>query len=320
MLKRNIADSFTRIEKYLTFTNAIGYTDFNSDAERFFIEILDTTYDYRLKELNAEKPNFPAIDLADNRQRICIQVTTTGDNAKFRDTLAVYKRNGFNEKYDELIFLILSTDHRITATDNKVKTRILSLKDLFKDIGALKDKDIEYIDSYLKDYLREQNASDNSPKHGITYTLGSAKKFIKWSNIEDEDILKSDLKLFAEKLSELTNNQRSYLHFLVTKGHTPTTRSYHDRSDHIVVPSALERAHYGAEGNDIYNSLKAEDLVVLDDEYDQNDDERYVTALMPRYRGETEDFNLFAQIKNFLKADVSKLRRVFINCDFSCLD
>lgn len=321
MMKKSIASSLTRFGDYLTFTNSSGYTDFNSDAERFFIEILNTTFGCALRELNAEKPNFPAIDLADNRRKICFQVTTTGDNTKFKDTIKTYKKNGFDKVYNELIFLILSADHKVTASDNTVATQVFSLKDLYKKITALSDEDIQYIDSYIKDNLIEKATATNPLKHGINYVLGRANRFKRWSDIEDDELLGEDLKKFAIALSGLTDDQRRYIHFLVSKGHFPARgTSYYDRDDHIILPAPLEQEVYGPRGVQLFNSLKALDLVVLEDEYDQNGDNRYVTAIEPRFRGEVDDFNLFARIRKFLNDDVSKLRRVFLNCDFSCLE
>jgi hypothetical protein len=189
-----------------------------------------------------------------------------------------------------------------------------------KSIASLNDSDIQYIDSYISEYLQERKSgSDLSPHHGIHYRLGSATRFIKWCDIDDEDVLENDLKRFTRTISELTNDQRSYLHFLVTKGHFPTSGRHSDR-ERIVIPTALERAHYGERGYDLFNSVKALDLVTLDEEYDQNGDERLVVAIVPIFRGEYEEINLFAKIRQFVNGDATKLRKIFILCDFSCLD
>lgn len=319
-LKRSIAESFSRIGNYLTLTNAVGYTDFNSDAERFFIEILNVAYNCALRELNMEKPNFPAIDLADDRRKQCFQVTTSGTNDKYRETLKIYKKYEFHKKYSTLNFLILSSSDRITATDKEVNTKIINLSDLLQKIGGLPDEDIYYLDSYIKEYLRERDNTDSSPKHGITYTLRQAARFKRWADLdpECESDLSTDLKNFAATLSELTNDQRSYIHFLATKGHFPS-RGW-DSDNSIMIPTNLEQEHYRHQGVKLFNSLKAMDLVKLDDDYDQHGDERYVTAIMLTYRGLLDDFNLFAKLKKFVGDNPEKMRRMFINCDFSCLD
>lgn len=318
--KRSIAESFSRIGNYLTLTNGLGYTEFNSDAERFFIDILNVTYGYSLRDMNIEKPNFPAIDLADDRKKVCIQVTTTGTNQKFIDTIKVFNNNKLNEKYEKLVFVVLSSSDSITKKTSGIQSQVVNLSTLLRDISNLSDQDIEYLDDYIKEYLLERDDSGSGLKKGITYTLGNATAFVKWSQLEPEDTdsLRQDLKGFAETLSNLTNQQRSYIFFLVTFGHTPQTGQYWDKSDHIYVPSALEQQHYS--GLDLFNSVKALNLVHLDDEYDQHGDERYVTALVVSYRGAIDDFNYIAKIKSFLAGDSAKLRRIFINCDFTPLN
>lgn len=318
-LKRSIAESFVRIGDYLTLTNALGYTDFNSDAERFFIDILNVTYNCALRELNVEKPNFPAIDLADDRKRKCFQVTTSGTNDKFKETLRIYKNYEFHKKYDTLNFLILSTVDRVTATDKDVATRVINLSDLLKDISSLADEDIIYLEGYIKEYLRQRDNTDSSPKHGITYILRKAERFKRWADLdaEDENVLSSDLKSFATALSDLTNDQRSYIHFLVTKGHFPS-RGWN--GDSIYMPTDLAREHYGDQGVRLFNSLKAMDLVRLDDDYDQHGDERYVTAIVLASHGMLSDFDLFGELRKFTGNNPERMRRIFINCDFSCLD
>lgn len=319
-LKRSVAESLARIGNYLTIANASGYTDFNSDAERFFIEILNVTYDYALRDVNCEKPNHPAIDLADDRKRICFQVTTTGDNAKFKETLRVFEKNGFEKKYDKLYFMILSASDSITSKSTIVATEIINLSELSRDIGNLSDNDVVYIDSYIKGFLRERDDSGLGLNHAITYTLGNADKFIKWSGVEsdDENNMRKDLKALARKLSELTNAQRVYVNFLVNFGHTPKYGAFYEKEDHIYVPTDLEQQHFM--GIQLYNSLKALDLVQLDDEYDQHGDDRYVTAIDISYRGLIDDFNYIAKIKQFLNGNPESLRRIFINCDFTALN
>lgn len=319
-LRKSIAESFSRIGSYLTLTNGLGYTDFNSDAERFFIDILNVTYGYALRDVNAEKPNFPAIDLADDRKKVCFQVTTSGTNKKFIETIRVFKKNKLDEKYDKLIFLIISASDEITSKSTGVYTQVINLTELLRDISNLSDNDIEYLDGYVKEFLRERDDSGLGVKRGITFTLGRADSFIKWSEIDGSDIddMRKDLKNFAEKLSDLTNQQRAYVNFLVTFGHAPKGGHYWDNYDNLYIPSALEQQHY--KGLEMFNSIKALDLVHLDDEYDQHGDERYVTALVLSYRGAVDDFNYIAKIKQYLNGNAESIRRVFINCDFTSLN
>jgi hypothetical protein len=87
----------------------IGRTDFNKVAETVLIPLLSETYGYsHLRNLNAEKANFPGIDLADDYARISYQVTATSDIEKIKDTLRKYSEYEHYKKYDRLVVYILT--------------------------------------------------------------------------------------------------------------------------------------------------------------------------------------------------------------------
>lgn len=44
--------------------NALNYTDINRTAENLALRLLNTAYDYNLKNLNWDQSNYPAVDLA----------------------------------------------------------------------------------------------------------------------------------------------------------------------------------------------------------------------------------------------------------------
>lgn len=87
----------------------IGRTDFDIVAETILIPLLSEVYGYtHLRNLNAEKPNFPGIDLADDFAKVAIQVTATPDSDKIQDTLQKFHDNKLHLKYDRLIIYILT--------------------------------------------------------------------------------------------------------------------------------------------------------------------------------------------------------------------
>jgi hypothetical protein len=114
-----------------------GKFDIATDAEDFFAGFINLLLGWNLKNLNiTEYANYPAIDLADQDNRISIQVTTQNSLSKIRETIELFHKHKHQQKYDHLIVLILSRklEH---------KTEIESLR------GDIKKIDIWDIDDLL---------------------------------------------------------------------------------------------------------------------------------------------------------------------------
>lgn len=86
-------DNITLINNYVErlitqvkLNNSVGLTDINSAAEDFFADLLNLVFGTNLVNLNLEKLNFPAIDLGDDKKRVCYQVTSTNDKPKIQKT------------------------------------------------------------------------------------------------------------------------------------------------------------------------------------------------------------------------------------------
>jgi hypothetical protein len=89
---------------------SMGRTDINKVAESVLIPLFKEVYGYtNLKNLNdVEKTNYPAIDLGDETARVSIQITSTTDSEKIKDTLRGFIEYKLYEKYDKLIVYILT--------------------------------------------------------------------------------------------------------------------------------------------------------------------------------------------------------------------
>ena len=76
--------SFKKFEEIVMYLSVLRYIfksrskqglfDLNKKAEPFFMRLLNLTYSWGLKDLNKIQNNYPAIDLGDNTNGICIQV------------------------------------------------------------------------------------------------------------------------------------------------------------------------------------------------------------------------------------------------------
>ncbi|MBD2099767.1 SMEK domain-containing protein [Leptolyngbya sp. FACHB-261] len=89
---------------------SMGRTDINKVAETVLIPLFKEIYGYtKLKNLNTdERANYPAIDLGDEIARVAIQVTSTTDSEKIKDTLRGFVEHKLYEKFDRLFVYILT--------------------------------------------------------------------------------------------------------------------------------------------------------------------------------------------------------------------
>lgn len=321
-----LAERFATFSNVVTIQNKAGFNDINKSAERLFMDILNVVYDLRLRDMNAIQDNYPAIDLGDYNKRLCIQVTSDSTNQKFKKTVSKFKEKQLDRDFDALFFLIISNKDICSLSDRDVHTKVINLNDVYKEISNLDDRDVFYIENYLAQNLVsriETNDSILPTSLMTTYSTPRPEAFIKFLELENEPEylgqLLHDLKKFSETISDLTKNQREYLYYVVAHGQY--AKAMFGRSDEnvIVMPTSQVDQVFGDYGHQIFQVLKAQDLLWVNDEYEPHDDGRYIMVLEPYFRGELDDTNLFCAIRNFLNSDKDDLRRVIVECDFSCL-
>lgn len=89
--------------------NAIGNYHINIHAENFLVPLLNEIFGLELENLNTtKKKNFPAIDLADFKNRVAFQITSTSSFDKIRSTLETFSRHELYNEFDVLYFYILT--------------------------------------------------------------------------------------------------------------------------------------------------------------------------------------------------------------------
>ena len=101
--------------------NSSGLYDINIHAESFLIPVLNEVFGLRLENLNTtQKKNFPAIDLADFKNRVAFQVTSTSDFDKIKTTLEKFKEYKLNEVFD-VLYIYIITHKKDKYNDTKLK-------------------------------------------------------------------------------------------------------------------------------------------------------------------------------------------------------
>lgn len=89
---------------------AMGYLDINKICEDVFCGLFRELYGLKnIRNLNEdEKKNFPGIDLADDEAKVAIQVTSDKTLEKIKDSLIKIISHALHEKYNRIIFYILT--------------------------------------------------------------------------------------------------------------------------------------------------------------------------------------------------------------------
>ncbi|MBF9254275.1 SMEK domain-containing protein [Pontibacter sp. 172403-2] len=100
--------------------NAIGNYHINIHAESFLVPVLNEVLGLQLENLNtSQRKNFPAIDLADFKNRVAIQVTSTSSLDKIKSTLETFGRHNLHQQFD-VLFIYVITEKRGQYNEAKI--------------------------------------------------------------------------------------------------------------------------------------------------------------------------------------------------------
>lgn len=89
--------------------NALNLYNINMHSENFLIPVLNIIFDLNLENVNAtRKKNFPSIDLADFKNRVAFQITSTSTADKIKGTLEKFFKNNSNKDFDVIYIYILT--------------------------------------------------------------------------------------------------------------------------------------------------------------------------------------------------------------------
>lgn len=123
--------------------NDLFYTDKARYSEKFYAEVLSSTYSLSLNNLNKIKANFPSIDLADTHKKICYQITSSYSKDKIDKTIKIFQEHNLDQKFETLVIFFMCDDKDrsdLNRTVGTTKLEVLSLHQLFKDIESLSPK------------------------------------------------------------------------------------------------------------------------------------------------------------------------------------
>ena len=130
-----------------------------SESEESLMEgLLNIILDSSLKNMNLEEPNFPAIDLGDDKKKLAVQVTSTGTREKVRHTLKEFFENGLEKRFRRLIVVVVGRAERFKTAptvpggfDFQPKRDIWDLAGLLREIRSLPERKLSQVEAYLRE-------------------------------------------------------------------------------------------------------------------------------------------------------------------------
>jgi hypothetical protein len=149
-VENKLRDVVSRIMLQVDLATSQGRTDINLALEDAFIPILRSVYNLpQLINLNRKQKNFPGIDLGDDHDRVCFQVTSTTSLDKVKGTVRQFMDRSYFNSFDELYILMLTKKQASysQAAVNEIvgdrfafncKKHIIDLGDLLGLVAALR--------------------------------------------------------------------------------------------------------------------------------------------------------------------------------------
>ena len=94
------------IDKDIKSSKHAGLSDVSKIHEYTIMHLLNILFGYKLYNTNDIKNNFPAIDLADDENKLAYQITYNTDKGKPIDTITKFLNNKATEQYRKYKLII----------------------------------------------------------------------------------------------------------------------------------------------------------------------------------------------------------------------
>lgn len=132
-----------------------GLLDISASLEVLICDMYSITESLNLKKLELIKPNFPAVDLADDDNSIAIQVTSDASTQKRKETLRIFNEKGLDAKYKDLR-IIGFVD--CSKPRNSLKgVQVLGPKDILSGLKAANAEQLQRLESRLMKSINFSN-------------------------------------------------------------------------------------------------------------------------------------------------------------------
>lgn len=163
-----ISQLLSRFTEQVKILNSNGEFSINIHAENILVHILNIIFDCNLKNVNYEENKiYPSIDLRDINKRIAIQVTSTSNIEKIKQTLSGFIEKGLFKDFDTLFVYIITEKQKTykqSSLDDIIEQKftfsvenIIDKTDLYVKLNSMND--IQKIKSVCQ--LLETQFADN---------------------------------------------------------------------------------------------------------------------------------------------------------------
>ncbi|EDE9709721.1 SMEK domain-containing protein [Salmonella enterica] len=172
---RKITNYLAVLSREVEINASLNLLDINVQVEFFYRDFLNLCFGYNLRNTNSEHQNYQAIDLADENMRVAIQVTSTPELEKIKNTVDGFIKKKQYEKYDRLIVLNITKRKNYKVKEYgvagryviNIKDDVWDYRDIIRKINDLNDIEISAISSFLERNITT-SAADKPPKEVTT--------------------------------------------------------------------------------------------------------------------------------------------------------
>lgn len=328
-----ISDNLAIIAHSVSLSNTISHFDINQDLVDFFIYLLDMKLKTNLIDANYIEKNYPAIDLIDKQNRIAVQVTSSDDSKKKKETYKKFIKHNLESDYDIVYMFLLKTrgNKNIPEENGKPleKMKIIDFDDLFEFINTLEIKILDTIIKHIDNGLIYDDPS-RKPKfkigaeikldlQNISGFLYKSEQFTHGVDVEsDIEISRKTYEKLFNKINKLSKGAKEFLVFIIMK--SDNLHNNHDCKSYCILESYLINEY-----NDTYKSyldeLIGSQLVFVEHEYFPRNSDCSQIAYAAYFKDDLNSgMNAFAFLIDYLKYDVVKVNDVLVLLNFDNLN
>ena len=105
-VSENIIERIYILNNFIKKSGKLNLNNINIHAENFYRDLLNILFNYELKNENPDNPNAKAIDLADDKNKIAIQITSNNNIEKIKNTVKGFVELKLHEMYELKVFII----------------------------------------------------------------------------------------------------------------------------------------------------------------------------------------------------------------------
>lgn len=201
--EKYIIDRLSQLQSMVALSNSQQLYDIDHTLEDFCVGLLNIIFGWKLKNINYENKNTPAIDLGDEDEGIAIQITSDKTGGKIKDTINKFLEKNLDKKYSRLIVFLLVQKQNSYSFSYDTKGRIsFSLQNDIIDFSDLLTI-IKKNDKLLETYEYVQTEFPDIYKKVDFEMLDRVKSIIKSLEMGCERDSALDIEfLFGEQVNE----------------------------------------------------------------------------------------------------------------------